>query len=108
MKEVIYARQGDVNLVKVANLPTEVEEIKPDNGKTVLAYGEVTGHSHALSATKTRQFKDVKTGKEYLQVTEKTKLFHEEHRNFDVEPGIYEKRIAREYQDQGMVRRVVD
>jgi hypothetical protein len=42
-------RHGDVILVKVGNLPgTEMKEVAPDNGRTVLAYGEVTGHSHAL------------------------------------------------------------
>ena len=106
-KEPIRYRHGDVNLTKIASLPEGLEEIKSDNGRTILAYGEVTGHAHALAASRTKQFKS-QSGQEYLQVLEETDLLHEEHAPITLLPGIYEKRIAREYQDQGIVRKVVD
>lgn len=41
-------RQGDVLIVAIAAMPAEVTPEKPDAGRAVLAYGEVTGHAHAL------------------------------------------------------------
>jgi hypothetical protein len=45
-------RQGDVLVMQVAAIPTDALAFprKTDNGRTVLAYGEVTGHAHALDA----------------------------------------------------------
>lgn len=43
-------RQGDVLLVAVgASLPPGCKRAKRDGGRVVLAYGEVTGHSHAIA-----------------------------------------------------------
>lgn len=45
---MIY-RQGDVLIERVASIPkTKTTPIARDNGRVVLAYGEVTGHAHAL------------------------------------------------------------
>lgn len=41
-------RQGDVQLQPVATLPAGCVEIQPDGNRIVLAYGEVTGHCHAI------------------------------------------------------------
>ena len=43
-------RQGDVllQLQKVASIPAGAEEIKKDGNRIVLAYGDVTGHAHAI------------------------------------------------------------
>ncbi len=41
-------RQGDVLLVPVKSLPIGAKEIPLDKGRIVLAYGEVTGHAHAI------------------------------------------------------------
>lgn len=35
-------RQGDVGIVRVANIPETTEPIARDNGRVVLAYGEVS------------------------------------------------------------------
>jgi hypothetical protein len=41
-------RQGDVLIVMVDSLPKNVVAKPRDNGRVVLAYGEVTGHAHAI------------------------------------------------------------
>lgn len=45
------ARQGDVLLLEVATIPAEALPHKRplDRNRVVLAYGEVTGHAHALA-----------------------------------------------------------
>jgi hypothetical protein len=41
-------RQGDVILVPVTSIPKIAKKIARGNGCVVLAYGEVTGHAHAI------------------------------------------------------------
>lgn len=45
-------RQGDVLIRSVAEIPAEARhhERKPEQGRVILAHGEVTGHAHALDA----------------------------------------------------------
>jgi len=47
-------RQGDVLLIRVDALPTGLREIPRDRGRVVLAYGETTGHAHAIEAPSVR------------------------------------------------------
>jgi hypothetical protein len=42
-------RHGDVFLRAVAAIPDDAKPVEPDRGRTVLAYGEVTGHAHAFA-----------------------------------------------------------
>jgi hypothetical protein len=42
-------RQGDVLLTPVLSLPVGLKEVPLDKGRIVLAYGEVTGHAHAIA-----------------------------------------------------------
>lgn len=41
-------RQGDVLIVERKSLPKDVVEVEPEGGRIVLAYGERTGHAHAI------------------------------------------------------------
>ncbi len=99
-------RQGDIVLIRVSEFPKESEEVKPFQGKTVLGFGEVTGHMHAIPLLDAKQYKS--GDKEFVEVFNQTQLRHEEHGPIDLEPGIYEKRIAREYVNSEIVRKVVD
>lgn len=87
-------RQGDVLLVKVAQLPAGSEKEKY-GARIVLAYGEVTGHAHAISPLAASYFVYEHTN--YLQVDEPTNLVHEEHDAIAVQPGIYKVVRQREY-----------
>lgn len=100
-------RQGDVLLVKVSGiiskgLPKDAKDVTPKD-RIVLAYGEVTGHAHAV-------YPEVKDGKaempaklwdagaeRFLQVLEKTALKHEEHSPVQLDPGVYRVVRQREY-----------
>lgn len=88
-------RQGDVLLVKVEALPKHAEELKEDE-RIVLAYGEVTGHAHAIAATQARMF--VEGDLRFIQVSDMgAELRHEEHRTINLAPGVYRIVHQREY-----------
>lgn len=41
-------RQGDVLIVAVEKIPADLKPVPRENGRVVLAHGEVTGHCHAI------------------------------------------------------------
>lgn len=87
MKQV---RQGDVLLQPVDRIPEGAVEI---TGPIVLAYGEVTGHAHAIRLPEIERHKVRywSAGAErFLQVMERIEipLSHEEHGPIVLEPGI--------------------
>lgn len=99
-------RQGDVLLV-----PVEAKEKvtvrgrrpeEPDGGRVVLAYGEVTGHAHALPATDAALF--LLGGERLLRVKRPTALRHEEHGEIPLRPGLYRVLRQRQYTPQGIVQ----
>lgn len=103
----------------VAALPKGAKDVSPE-GRIVLAYGEVTGHAHAVyeEADRSAKPEDRPAGKmparlwdagaeRFLQVLEKTALRHEEHAPVPLDPGIYRVTTQREY-SPGEIRRVAD
>ena len=106
-------RQGDVIIVKVD--PKQVnlgKEIVRDNGRVILAYGEVTGHSHAIADDGVVFFesidpKDAVLGTRFLQIANAAILKHNEHDPIELDAGTYEIRIQREYIPGG-IRNVAD
>lgn len=49
-KTPMHFRQGDVMVTRVkGRAPATAKPIDRDNGRVVLAYGEVTGHAHAIT-----------------------------------------------------------
>jgi hypothetical protein len=48
MNKNLQFRQGDVYLFQVEKLPKNIETVKPVGKNHVLAYGEATGHCHAI------------------------------------------------------------
>lgn len=66
MKKLQF-RQGDVLIERIAKLPKELKAADPIQGKTILAYGEVTGHHHAFSEDECAKFIAV-DGAEFFQV----------------------------------------
>jgi hypothetical protein len=105
-------RQGDVLLVRVDAMPKNVKDETPDD-RIVLAYGEVTGHAHALYEPKTKEKPEGKAkiwdagAERFLQVLENTQLKHEEHSPIDLSPGVYRVVRQREY-DPAQDRWVAD
>jgi hypothetical protein len=101
----IFHRQGDVGLLQVPELPTQCEELATENGRIILAYGEVTGHHHSVDAVCAQL---LGTGEEqFLRVTQATQLEHQEHAPIGLAPGIYRVLRQREYHPVA-IRNVAD
>lgn len=102
-------RQGDIMLVPVAKIPTQTAA-EIENGRLVLAHGEVTGHHHSFKlADNVALFReDGSGGGLFLSVTDTpAPLEHQEHHTIAVPPGNYEVRRQQEYSPEA-VRRVED
>lgn len=118
-------RQGDVCLKPVAALPAGCTEVPMDGDRIVLAYGEVTGHAHAIAdhgvtpmsaeaaseiaeaAIARARLLRAPTGERYLQVIAPVTLRHEEHTAHTIAPGIYHLPTQVEYTPAELLR-VVD
>ncbi len=100
-------RQGDVLLVRVKTLPQHVKDVT-EHDRIVLAYGEVTGHAHAVypEVIDKERPPELKAklwdagAERYLQVLEKTALRHEEHTAVPLDKGVYRVVRQREYDPQ--------
>lgn len=100
-------RQGDVLLIPVdREIPEGAKRVPRDQGRIVLAYGEVTGHAHALQSRHAVLF-EIGEGR-LLRVERKSTLTHEEHSAITLAPGVYEVRRQREYVAPEIERRVAD
>lgn len=104
-------RQGDVLLKRIPELPTG-ERKKRDNA--TLAYGEVTGHSHAVAIEDRALAEVLEIGDGlYMHVGEQgislegITIQHEEHGPITLPPGDYEVTIQREYSPEA-IRNVLD
>lgn len=128
-----HIRQGDVLLVPVSVLPAACTAVPEDQGRIVLAYGEVTGHAHAIAdhigitsdipseqaqeiaaavlaraKTQTRaKLWQAPDGERYLEVIQPVTLRHEEHTAHSIPPGLYKLPQQVEYTPQE-IRRVID
>lgn len=128
MREQRQHRQGDVFLVP-SEIPSDVRPGKLDNNRIVLAYGEVTGHAHAIEMVDAVSIHEKDCSGEwdgchlhqsndprattahvhrFLRVDgEPVELKHEEHDAHVIAPGDYEARIQREYSPEE-IRNVAD
>ena len=99
-------RQGDVLLVSIKKFPVGGRKVR---ASMVLAYGEVTGHSHKVAVASPSDAKVFDCGGGcYLQVSaEGVSLQHEEHGTVVVPPGRYQVRIQQEYSPEE-IRNVAD
>ena len=100
-------RQGDVLLVPVSNAPSDAKIVKREGERTVLAYGEATGHHHSFAGGAGVELL-VAGDARFLRVTKAAELTHQEHSTIPVAPGDYSVVIQREYDDVEEWRRVQD
>lgn len=100
-------RQGDVLVTVCDSIPQDCKPVKRDNGQVILAYGEVTGHCHAIAEPNVALME--REGTMYLSVTapKGAKLTHQEHTTTTIPPGTYTVKRQREYA-RGEVRQVLD
>ena len=105
-------RQGDVLITRVDAIPVGLRERARDTGRVVLAYGEVTGHAHAVDveADPSAAIFDAPEGDGsfYLRLGADTGVEHEEHARIDLAPGDYRVTRQREWTDADEPRQVAD
>lgn len=113
-------RQGDVLIERVEILPGKITP-QPENGRIILAHGEVTGHAHELVEVQHSQIFDAdesfKIGGDLddvralprmaLTVGRKTAVKHQEHQRIPLKKGSYRVTRQREYSPQEL-RNVAD
>ena len=114
-------RQGDVAILRVSALPgSDRKERKRDRGRVILAYGEVTGHAHAIADKKVIHFDtddaveaanhllasigvDARLSEHnapsFLAVEEAATVEHDEHAPIALDPGNYLAVRQREWSD---------
>lgn len=102
-------RQGDVWVESIDTVPPGATEVQPDEGRVILAYGEVTGHAHAIKASPSVKLLAVPgLDDRFLEIGgDGAELRHEEHQKIDLPPGLYRVLVQKEY-SPGAIRRVVD
>lgn len=86
-KGLFVARQGDVMICQVKEVPTAAKRLE----RTALAYGEVTGHSHAIVDVEAAYL--LEHGDELFMVVTAdggVEIRHEEHAPHVVPPGNYQ------------------
>jgi hypothetical protein len=99
-------RHGDIMIGAVDKLPPEAVVRQ---GAPVLAWGEVTGHSHRIEDPAAATFFTTGgiDGGYFVVSVEKVRLVHEEHGPITLPRGTYRFWHQREY-TPGAIRRVVD
>jgi len=100
-------RQGDVMLVP-ATIPAGAQPVDRDAGRVILAYGEVTGHAHAIAAPEATLLTDAENARFLRIVGSGATLTHEEHGAVQIAPGEYRVVIGREWSSDMAARPVVD
>lgn len=104
-------RQGDVMIVAAGSIPGDAAPVERDNGRIVLAYGEVTGHAHAIAAPEAELLESTRLNERFLRVLAEggVTLDHEEHSTIVIPPGNYRVVRQREFDlASGQVRVVAD
>ena len=94
-------RQGDVWVVPISDKEGKeaiegLEEVERDKGRVVLAYGEVTGHAHAV-ANNTAVLFGMDEALRFLKIREQSMLRHEEHGEIPLAKGYYKVIRQREH-----------
>jgi uncharacterized protein YjlB len=97
--------QGDVLLIP-ATIPDTVTEKPRDNGQVILAYGEQTGHSHAIDSPDCTLVTAEQAGqlRAWLRVTAPVEVKHQEHRTVTIPPGEWEVIGQVEHRPEGLTR----
>lgn len=101
-----HVRQGDVLLERVEKLPANLKKVKRENGRCIIARGEVTGHAHAIEDRACETFVD-ENGALYISAEKDVEIVHEEHGVTPLPAGVYVYTPQREYTPES-IRNVQD
>jgi hypothetical protein len=101
-------RQGDVFIEEVKTdvkaLPHK--KVERDQGRIILAYGEATGHAHAILEPSAEMI-ELETGERFVISEAGLRIVHEEHSFINLAPGTYRINRQREYSPEE-IRNVAD
>lgn len=107
-------RQGDVLVKPTTAAPSAKAKTITDRGRTILAYGEVTGHCHEVvpvvdnpDPVPAMELFEEPDGSRILVVKRDALLQHDEHGRIPLAPGNYEVIRQREYSPEA-IRNVAD
>jgi len=106
VRQLVMFRQGDLLLVAVPEAP-EGQRVQPEQGRLILARGEVTGHHHSV-AVADAELVDAGAEGIFLRIMAPTPLEHQEHGAITLAPGDYRVTRQREYQPGELPRQVAD
>jgi hypothetical protein len=111
------ARQGDVFVRRVKPIITPSSalykagifaKVERENGRIVLAHGEVTGHAHAIDDSKTVMFRDPQLNRIFFNALNSVELVHDEHSAIGLEAGTWEVIRQREWDERQTTQWVAD
>jgi hypothetical protein len=109
------AAQGDFIILRINDIPDNVETLEAENGKFVVAHSE-TGHNHVMVADRVEAYKpknvaDADLYELFLNVKSPTEIVHlrsfDTHESLLVDEGKYVIKRQREYTPEGF-RRAAD
>lgn len=104
----MIARQGDVLILSTTEVPKAAKPVPKDKGRTILAYGEVTGHAHEVVGECSLLAADVaEMADRFLRVEQECRVVHQEHSPVLLPPGDYIVRRQSEYTEEA-ARMVAD
>ena len=103
-----HYRQGDVLIEHIPSLPANAKKMARENGRVILAHGEVTGHAHAITDKHAYLYSVDSGNVTFLEIKEAVAaLEHDEHGTITLDPGTYRVTRQREYSPEA-IRNVTD
>ena len=100
-------RQGDILFIRVQQAPhSKGKVVERENGRIVVAEGEVTGHSHAITTPDVEMYE--KANIRWLVAPQEFVVSHEEHEAIKMPPGVWRVVYQREYAPERPPYRVLD
>lgn len=100
MKQIF--RQGDVLIERIDRIPANAQPKPQDDGRVILAYGEVTGHAHRIERSDVAELYDADR-QTYMRLAQDTAVVHEEHDTIALPAGEYRITVQREYTPERII-----
>lgn len=92
-----HYRQGDVLIRRVDSI-SKTNPMEREQGRVILAHGEVTGHAHAITDKSVQQYRTKAPGVTAIEIKRAMAMLkHEEHGTIELPRGTYEVIRQREY-----------
>ncbi len=110
MTDQFTARQGDVLIIAASSIPAGCKPVPRENGRIILAHGEITGHAHAIDSDLVTLFAPAdldEMADRFLRVEQECEVVHDEHDSITLPAGDYRIVRQREYAPEA-IRNVAD